>query len=66
MERWFRDLTDKRIRRGSFETVSELITVIEDYLQQSNQHPHIFVWTASAESLLAKIAKCKEALETLH
>ena len=66
VERWFRDLTDKRIRRGSFETVPELIAAIEDYRQQSNQHPHVFVWTASAESILAKIAKCKEAFETLH
>lgn len=66
VERWFRDLTEKRIRRGSFETVPELIAVIEDYLQQSTQKPHIFVWTASAESILAKIAKCKEALDTLR
>ncbi|MGH7618088.1 MAG: IS630 family transposase [Gemmatimonadaceae bacterium] len=66
VERWFRDLTDKRIRRESFENVPELIATITDYVQQSNQNPHIFVWTASAESILAKIAKCKEALETLH
>ena len=66
IERWFRDLTDKRIRRESFENVPELIATITDYVQQSNQNPHIFVWTASAESILAKIAKCKEALETLH
>jgi transposase len=66
VERWFRDLTDKRIRRDSFESVPELIAAIEDYLHQSNQNPHIFVWTASAESILAKIAKCNEALETLH
>ena len=66
VERWFRDLTDKRIRRGSFESVPELIAVIEDYLTQSNQHPHIFVWTASAEGILAKIAKCQEALDALH
>lgn len=66
IERWFRDLTEKRIRRGSFDHVPELITTITDYIAQSNQSPHIFVWTASAESILAKIAKCKEALETLH
>jgi transposase len=66
VERWFRDLTDKQIRRGSFESVDALIAVIEHYLQQSNQNPHVFVWTASAASILAKIAKCKEALETLH
>ena len=66
VERWFRDLTDQRIRRGSFEQVPQLIAVIDDYIAQSNQNPHIFVWTASAASVLAKIAKCKEALETLH
>lgn len=66
VERWFRDLTDKRIRRSSFESVPDLIATIDDYLHQSNQNPHIFVWTASAQSILAKIAKCKEALDALH
>jgi transposase len=66
VERWFRDLTDKQIRRGSFESVDELIAVIDTYLQQSNQNPHLFMWTASVESISAKIAKCQEALETLR
>ena len=66
IERWFRDLTNKRLRRDSFEHVPRLIAVIEDYIAQSNQNPHIFVWTASVESILAKIAKCKEALDALH
>jgi transposase len=66
VERWFRDLTDKRIRRDSFESVPELIATIDDYIAQSNQNPHTFVWTASADRILAKIAKCKEALDALH
>lgn len=66
VERWFRDLTDKRIRRESFDGVPELIATIEDYLKQSNQNPHVFVWTASVDTILAKIAKCKEALDALH
>jgi len=66
VERWFRDLTDKRIRRGSFGNVPDLIATIEDYRHQSNQNPHIFVWTASVDRILAKIAKCKEALDALH
>ncbi|MGH9406887.1 MAG: IS630 family transposase [Terriglobia bacterium] len=66
VERWFRDLSEKRIRRESFESVPDLIATIEDYLKQSNQNPHIFVWTAPAERILAKIAKCKEALDALH
>jgi transposase len=66
VERWFRDLTDKRIRRDSFGSVPELIATIDQYIAHSNQNPHVFVWTASVESILAKIAKCKEALDALH
>jgi transposase len=66
VERWFRDLTAKQIRGDSFESVPELIATIDEYLVQSNQNPHVFVWTASVDRVLAKIAKCKEALETLH
>ena len=66
VERWFRELTDKRIRRGSFGSVPELIAAIRDYLEHHNQNPRVFVWTASAERIMAKIAKCKEALGTLH
>ena len=66
VERWFRDLTDKRIRRGSFTSVPELIAAIRDYLDHHNQNPRVFVWTASAERILTKVAKCKEALDALH
>ena len=66
VERWFRDLTEKRIRRGVFTNVPELIDAIHEYLDNHNQHPKIFKWTASVEQILAKVAKCKEALETLH
>jgi transposase len=66
VERWFRELTDKRIRRGVFRDVPELIAAIQEYLDTHNQHPRIFKWTASVEQILAKVAKCKEAFETLH
>lgn len=66
VERWFREITDKRIRRGSFHNVAELIAAIEDYLECHNQNPRVFVWKASADSIMTKIAKCKEALGTLH
>ncbi len=66
VERWFRDLTDKRIRRGSFRNVRELIAAITEYLDTHNQNPRVFVWTASVEGILTKVAKCKEALGTLH
>jgi transposase len=66
VERWFRDLTDKRIRRGSFRNVRELRAAIEDYVHHHNLKPRVFTWTASAESILAKVTKCKEALDALH
>ena len=66
VERWFREITDQRIRRGVFRSVPELIAAIEDYMNNHNQNPRVFVWTASVESMMAKIAKCKEALDALH
>jgi len=66
VERWLRELTHKRIRRGSFASVPALVESIMGYITNSNQNPHIFVWTASADHILSKIAKCKEALETVH
>ena len=66
VERWFRDLTDKRIRRGSFTSVPELIQAIMDYVNNHNQNPRIFVWSAPVERIMNKIAKCKEALDSLH
>ena len=66
VERWFREITDKRIRRGIFRNAPELIAAIQEYLENHNQNPHIFTWTASVEHILTKVAKCKEALGTLH
>jgi len=66
VERWFREITDKRIRRGTFRNVLELIAAIKEYLNNHNQNPKVFVWTASVERIMAKVAKCKEALDALH
>jgi hypothetical protein len=49
VERWFRELTYKNIRRGSFPSVPDLIASIEDYLWVNNEHPKPLVWTATAE-----------------
>jgi len=66
IERWFREITDKRIRRGSFKNLPQLIHAITQYIDAHNQNPKPFVWSAPVERILAKIAKCKEALGTLH
>jgi transposase len=59
VERWFRDLTCNRLRRGSFSSVPALITAITDYLSNHNQNPRVFVWTAPVEKILSKIAICR-------
>jgi transposase len=66
VERWFREITDKRIRRGTFRNVPALIEAIKNYIDNHNQNPQVFVWTAPVAHILSKVAKCKEALDALH
>jgi transposase len=66
VERWFREITEKRIRRDSFESVSQLITAIEEYLAVTNENPKPFVWHKSAQTILGKISGCKAVYETQH
>jgi transposase len=66
VERWFRELTTRRLRRGVFQSVPDLIAAIEQYICLHNADPKPFIWTASAEKILAKVSKCKAILETLH
>jgi len=66
IERWFRNLTQQRLRRSSFRNVKELIQAIGDYIGGHNQNPRVFVWSAPVEQILTKVAKCKEALDALH
>src|SRR5438046_7485398 len=65
VERWFRELTEKAIRRGVFRSVPELIAAIEDYLQTHNQDPQPFVWTASADSILEKVRRGRVTLDAI-
>jgi hypothetical protein len=66
VERWFREITDKRIRRGVFRSVPELKQAIDEFLEVHNREPKPFIWTAKVEDILAKVSKCKVILETLH
>ncbi len=66
VERWFRELTTKRIRRGVFHSVDDLVVAIDAYLHETNTHPKPFVWTASVEAILEKIGRGKAIFETLH
>jgi transposase len=66
VERWFAEITQKRIRRGSFKNIKDLITAINQYVESHNQNPRVFVWTASVQSIMTKIVKCKEVLDAGH
>ena len=71
VERFFRDITDKRLRRGVFISVPELITAIEEYIARHNTNPKPFIWTKSARDILQKVIRANSRLsskqnETLH
>jgi hypothetical protein len=63
VERWFRDITTKRIRRGSFGNVGELVNAIEDYIAHNNENPNPFVWTKTARQIITKVRRGRVALE---
>jgi transposase len=66
VERWFAEITRKRIRRGTFRSVTALTRAIREYVRENNKDPKPFIWTASASRIMRKIRRCKEALETGH
>jgi len=66
IERFFRDLTANRVRRGVFRSVPELVTAIDGYIAQHNQRPKPFVWTAKAADILAKVLRGRAALNTVQ
>jgi transposase len=66
VERFFRDLTVRRIRRGVFRDVEELITAIGDYIDEHNEHPKPFIWTAKAVDILEKVKRARRALDNPH
>jgi len=66
VERWFRDLTEKRIRRGVFRSVPELVQAIMDYLAKHNEHPRAFTWTAKVEKILEKVRRARAVLDAVR
>lgn len=65
IERWFGELTNKRIRRDSFFSVEDLEIAIGEFLAAWNENPKPFVWTATVESIVAKLARCRQTLEQI-
>jgi transposase len=61
IERFFRDLSEKAIRRGSFDDVNDLIGAINEYINQHNENPKPFIWTATAKDILAKVKRARRS-----
>jgi len=66
VERWFRDITTNRIRRGSFASVTVLIEAIEEYIAHNNDNPKPFIWTKTAGEIIAKVRRGRVALEAVR
>jgi transposase len=66
VERWFAEITNKRIRRGTFDSVAALEKAIYEYLAAWNENPKSFTWRATADIILAKVERCKELSVTGH
>jgi len=67
VEIWFNRITQQAIRRGTFGSVKELVAKIDHYAKNSNRHAHPFVWTATADSIFAKVERlCKGIYGTAH
>jgi len=62
VERFFRDLTQNRLRRGVFRDVEELMTAIGDYIDQHNERPKPFIWTPKAADILEKVKRARASL----
>ena len=65
VERFFRDLTVNRVRRGVFRSVPDLITAVQDYIAHHNQNPKPFIWTAKASDILEKVKRGRAALNKM-
>jgi transposase len=62
VERWFREITDKRIRRGVFRSVHQLKKAIQDYIDGHNDNPKPFIWTAKAQEIIEKVGRARAKL----
>lgn len=66
IERWFREITDKQIRRGSFTSVPQLIDAITGFIETHNADPRPFVWTAGVQEILDKVRRARATLDKME
>ena len=65
MERWFKELTDKRLRRGVFTSVDDLTQAITVWTEHWNSDPKPFVWKATAEDIIEKVSRGRLTLRQI-
>jgi transposase len=66
VERWFRELTDKRVRRGVFRSLDDLINAISNFIDAHNDNPHRFIWTAPVQRILEKVQRARKTLDKIQ
>ncbi len=66
VERFFRDLSERRLKRGVFGSVTALQQAVKEYIAHSNQHPSPYIWTAKAADILAKVTRARRTLDKLQ
>ena len=62
IERFFRDLSENALKRGTFYNVDDLVGAITEYINEHNEAPKPFIWTATATDILAKVKRARSAL----
>jgi transposase len=65
IERWFKELNDKRLRRGVFTSVADLTAAITEWAEHWNTDPKPFVWKATAEQIITKVRRGRETLHRI-
>jgi transposase len=66
VERFFRDISERRLRRGIFHSVDELIQAITQYVEDHNKNPRPFIWTSTASDILEKVKRAQDKLDTVQ
>jgi transposase len=66
VERFFRDISERRLRNGLFRSVDELVQAVTEYVAHHNQDPKPFIWTATASDILEKVKRARKKLDTLQ
>jgi hypothetical protein len=65
VERWFKELTDRRLRRGAFSSVKSLVAAIELWAAHWNDDPKPFIWHKSANEIIEKVRRGRSALHQI-